>query len=79
VIEAKLSTPESSLRGDVLSARDRAILDNAAGFFGVHSVVANTIESKANGVTDIDPNTGLPRVEVKRPIFQSIDNPGTGA
>jgi hypothetical protein len=63
----------------VLSGRDRAILDEAAGFFGVHSIVANTIESKSNNVADIDPNTGLPKVEIKRPEFRNVDLPQTGA
>lgn len=62
-----------------LGGRDRAILDEAAGFFGVHSMVANTIESKANGVTDIDPNTGLSKVEVKRPNFSNVEQMQTGA
>lgn len=63
----------------ILSATDRAVLDHAAGFFGVHATVAETLASKAAGVTDIDPTTGKARVIVERPEFQKVELQQTGS
>jgi hypothetical protein len=63
----------------VLSASDRAILAEAGNFFGVHAIVANTIASKEAGIENIDPNTGLEKVELRKPVFQNVAIAQTGS
>lgn len=63
----------------VLSPTDRAVLDHSANFFGLHSVVAETLASKAAGVEDIDPTTGRARVIVERPIISRVELTQTGS
>lgn len=66
-------------RGSVLTASDRAVLDHAASFFNIHTTVAETLASRENGVTDIDPNTGKERVIVEKPVaFQNVEQPSNG-
>lgn len=62
-----------------LTVQDRAVLDEAARFLGVHGIVANTVESRKAGISDIDPNTGLERVIVERPNFQKVELAQTGS
>lgn len=63
----------------VLSPSDRAVLDHCAGFFGVHTVVAETLASQEAGVADIDPVTGKARVVVERPTISKQEPIFTGA
>jgi hypothetical protein len=64
-IVALETVPASGETVPSFSAADRSVLDEVAGFLGVHRVVANTLESKANQVDDIDPVTGLKREVVQ--------------
>lgn len=78
-MEEKQASPENIASAISLSASDRAVLDHAASFFGVHTIVAETLASKAAGVEDIDPTTGKPRVVIERPMFSKVEQHLTGS
>lgn len=58
-----------------------AVLNECAQFFGVTTIVANTAASREAGATDIDPLTGLPRVQAPAPVVTTSQDlgPGNGA
>lgn len=61
----------------VFTAGMLAVLDECGAFFGVHRVVANTVDTRQNQPTaNIDPATGLPKVEI--PVAQPVAQQQTG-
>lgn len=80
VIEQRAPVSTDNVGTDVFTPADRAMLQEVGAFFGVHTVVANTVASREAGATEIDPNTGLPpQVVAQRQTFQNVDLPQTGA